>query len=81
LPSTGEEEGRGVIPHSSDFYLPSLRVDEGAEGQHPVYSMTMYTMTSMLQERRDKNMALVMQMYPDVGFNGSLSTYHGSQFI
>jgi hypothetical protein len=42
---------------------------------------TMYTMTSMLQERRDKNMALVMQMYPDVGFNGSLSTYHGSQFI
>jgi len=33
------------------------------------------------KERRDKNMALVMQMYPDVGFNGSLSTYHGSQFI
>jgi hypothetical protein len=35
----------------------------------------------IFQERRDKNMALVMQMYPDVGFNGSLSTYHGSQFI
>ncbi len=39
------------------------------------------TPSPLLQERRDKNMALVMQMYPDVGFNGSLSTYHGSQFI
>ena len=34
------------------------------------------------KERKEKNQNLLMMMYPSAGFGtGSLSTYHGSQFI
>ena len=37
------------------------------------------------KERKEKNQNLLMMMYPTAGFGGgfqgSLSTYHGSQFI
>jgi len=45
----------------------------------------LYFETLQAKERKDRNAALLMQMYPTAGFNsgfnGSLSTYHGSQFI
>jgi len=47
-----------------------------------VAAFFMYREGREAKERRDKNMALVMQMYPTPGFfDGSLATYHGSQFI
>ncbi len=29
--------GGGGFPRSNDFYLPSLRVEEGGGGRHPVF--------------------------------------------
>jgi len=49
---------------------------------HGVSSFFMYVEAKEARERREKNMALVMQMYPTPGlFDGSMHTYHGSQFI
>jgi len=49
---------------------------------HGVSAFLMFHETRAAKERRDRNMALVMQMYPTPGlFDGSLNTYHGSQFI
>jgi len=50
---------------------------------HGVAGWYMYLETRDAIERRDRNMALVMQMYPTPGLEGSLSqwTAHGSQFI
>jgi len=50
---------------------------------HGVASYYMYMEAREARERRSRNMALVMQMYPTPGLEGSLSTWaaHGSQFI
>lgn len=43
----------------------------------------MFMEVGQAKDRKEKNTALLMQMYPPAqnGFSGSLSTYHGSQFI
>jgi len=43
----------------------------------------MWIEVKQAKERKERNTALLMQMYPtdQTGFGGSLSTYHGSQFI
>ena len=49
---------------------------------HGVAGFFMFREERAAKERRDRNMALVMQMYPTPGlFDGSISNYHGSQFI
>jgi len=49
---------------------------------HGASAFLLFHETRSAKERRDRNLALVMQMYPTPGlFDGSLNTYHGSQFI
>jgi len=49
---------------------------------HGIACYLMYMEGRAARERKDRNMALVMQMYPTPGlFEGSLSMYHGSQYI
>ena len=47
-----------------------------------VAAFFMYMEAVDAKERKEKNQNLLMMMYPSAGFGtGSLSTYHGSQFI
>jgi len=49
---------------------------------HGGAAFLMFVEGKAAKERKERNMALVMQMYPTPGlFDGSLNTYHGSQFI
>jgi hypothetical protein len=50
---------------------------------HGVSAYFMYLEARDAGERRSRNMALVMQMYPTPGLEGSIATWnaHGSQFI
>jgi len=52
---------------------------------HGAAAYLMFLEVQFAKDRKEKNQALLMQMYPTAGFdfrnNGSLSTYHGSQFI
>jgi len=52
---------------------------------HGAAAWLMFLELQFAKERKEQNQALLMQMYPTAGFDfghtGSLSTYHGSQFI
>ncbi len=65
------------------LYIIIIKTFQQFQVAHGVAGWYMYLETRDAIERRDRNMALVMQMYPTPGLEGSLSqwTAHGSQFI
>ncbi len=61
--------GGGSFPHSNDFYLPSLRVEEGGGGRHPVVTLlqpagghTCWVISS-LQPTADNIVILTQRLY------------------